>query len=173
MLELFVFVKVSGAIGFFRHVADHHGSMLGVLVLRVARPGDRATPSSLNRERTAQTMLEGLMMALAGGLLILPGFISDVLGLNYCCCRSPASCWPANAPAMLKEGRDTPACVKTTATARGGPAPRLGREGDVIEGVRTSATPSNHFTGTAPSVPCHYERHKNFLGPKPSLGALM
>jgi UPF0716 protein FxsA len=26
-------------------------------------------------------MLEGLMLALAGGLLILPGFISDVVGL--------------------------------------------------------------------------------------------
>ena len=84
VLELFVFVQVSSAIGFFPALLlIILGSMLGVLVLRVAGLATALRArESLNRgELPAQTMLEGLMMALAGGLLILPGFISDVLGL--------------------------------------------------------------------------------------------
>ena len=84
VLELFVFVKVSAAIGFFPALLlIILGSMLGVLVLRVAGLATALKArESLNRgELPAQTMLEGLMMALAGGLLILPGFVSDVIGL--------------------------------------------------------------------------------------------
>jgi UPF0716 protein FxsA len=85
VLELFVFVQVSSAIGFFPALLlIILGSMLGVLVLRVAGLATALRArESLNRgELPAQTMLEGLMMALAGGLLILPGFISDVVGLK-------------------------------------------------------------------------------------------
>ena len=77
VLELFVFVQVSSAIGFFPALLlIILGSMLGVLVLRVAGLATALRArESLNRgELPAQTMLEGLMMALAGGLLILPGF---------------------------------------------------------------------------------------------------
>lgn len=84
VLELFVFVKVSGAIGFFPALLlVILGSMLGVFVLRIAGLATALRArESLNRgELPAQTMLEGLMLALGGGLLILPGFISDVLGL--------------------------------------------------------------------------------------------
>ncbi len=84
VLELFVFVKVSGAIGFFPALLlIILGSMLGVFVLRIAGLATALRArESLNRgELPAQTMLEGLMMALAGGLLIVPGFVSDVLGL--------------------------------------------------------------------------------------------
>jgi UPF0716 protein FxsA len=56
--------------------------MLGVFVLRIAGLATALRArESLNRELPAQTMLEGLMLALAGGLLILPGFVSDVVGL--------------------------------------------------------------------------------------------
>ena len=78
--------------------------MLGVLVLRVAGLATALRArESLNRgELPAQTMLEGLMMALAGGLLILPGFISDVVGLVMLLpvtrallafCIALAACW--------------------------------------------------------------------------------
>ncbi|RFQ26712.1 membrane protein FxsA, partial [Pseudomonas sp. ATCC 13867] len=42
----------------------------------------RCGPRALNRgELPEQEMLEGLVIALGGGLLMLPGFISDVFGL--------------------------------------------------------------------------------------------
>ena len=57
--------------------------MLGILVVRVAGLATALKArESLNRgELPAQQMLEGLMLALGGGLLVLPGFISDVAGL--------------------------------------------------------------------------------------------
>ncbi|MFI8373209.1 FxsA family protein [Pseudomonas helleri] len=84
VLELYVFFKVSTAIGFFPALLlIIAGSMLGVLVVRVAGLATALKArESLNRgELPAQQMLEGLMLALGGGLLVLPGFISDVAGL--------------------------------------------------------------------------------------------
>lgn len=84
VLELYVFFQVSTAIGFFPALAlIILGSMLGGLVLRVAGIATALRArESLNRgELPAQTMLEGLMLALSGGLLLLPGFISDIIGL--------------------------------------------------------------------------------------------
>ncbi|KPA98461.1 FxsA family protein [Pseudomonas asplenii] len=84
VLELYVFFQVSTAIGFFPALAlIILGSAIGVLVLRVAglTTALRARESLNRGELPAQTMLEGLMLALGGGLLLLPGFISDVFGL--------------------------------------------------------------------------------------------
>ena len=86
VLELFVLVKVGMSIGFlptFLLVVD--GSMLGVFVVRVAGVATAlsARQSLARGELPAQQMLDGLMMTIGGGLLVLPGFISDVLGLLF------------------------------------------------------------------------------------------
>ncbi len=84
VLELYVFFKVSTAIGFFPALLlIVLGSMFGVLILRVAGLATALRArESLNRgELPAQQMLEGLFMALGGGLMLLPGFVSDVIGL--------------------------------------------------------------------------------------------
>ncbi|MBF8779578.1 FxsA family protein [Pseudomonas fulva] len=84
VLELFVFVKVSAAIGFFPALLlVIAGSALGILVMRLAGLATALrTRESLQRgELPAEDMFQGLMMALAGVLLLIPGFISDVLGL--------------------------------------------------------------------------------------------
>ena len=84
VLELYVFFKVSTAIGFFPALLlIIAGSMLGVLVVRVAGLATALKArESLNRgELPAQQMLEGLMLALGDGLLVLPGFINDAAGL--------------------------------------------------------------------------------------------
>ena len=138
VLELFVFVKVSGAIGFFPALLlVILGSMLGVFVLRIAGLATALRArESLNRgELPAQTMLEGLMLALAGGLLILPGFVTDVLGLIM---LLPIS---RRLLANKMRLRAEEAAIRQRAFAddlqsRGGPAPRepLGREPNVIEG---------------------------------------
>ena len=80
-------------------------------------------------------MLEGLMLALAGGLLIIPGFISDVVGL--------VMLLPVTrrllANKMRQRAEDQAMRQRAFADdlqPRGGPAPRepLGREPNVIEG---------------------------------------
>ncbi len=130
VLELFVFVKVSGAIGFFPALLlIILGSMLGVLVLRVAGLATALRArESLNRgELPAQTMLEGLMMALAGGLLILPGFISDVVGLVMLLPFTRKLAGGQDAPAR-RRGGDSPACVRRRPATpwRPGSAPAVG-----------------------------------------------
>lgn len=84
VLELYVFFKVSTAIGFFPALLlIIAGSALGVLVVRVAGLATalRARESMQRGELPAQEMMQGLMLALGGGLLLIPGFISDVFGL--------------------------------------------------------------------------------------------
>jgi len=84
VLELFVFVQVSAAIGFFPALAlIIAGSAIGVLVVRVAGLATalNARQSLQRGELPAEQMFQGLMVAVGGGLLLLPGFISDVLGL--------------------------------------------------------------------------------------------
>lgn len=84
VLELYVFFKVSSSIGFFPALLlIFAGSALGVLVLRVAGLATalRARESLQRGELPAEDMFQGLMMALGGGLLLIPGFISDVVGL--------------------------------------------------------------------------------------------
>ncbi|QAX82233.1 phage T7 F exclusion suppressor FxsA [Candidatus Pseudomonas adelgestsugas] len=85
LLELFVFIQVSSTIGFFPAVLlIILGSMLGFLVLRIAGLTTvlRVSKSLSRGKLPAQPMLTGLMAALAGCLLILPGFISDAVGLS-------------------------------------------------------------------------------------------
>ncbi|MEB0038978.1 MULTISPECIES: FxsA family protein [unclassified Pseudomonas] len=84
MLELFVLIKVGMAIGFLPTILlVVASSMLGVFLIRVAgfATALRARESLSRGELPAQEMLEGLMIAVGGGLLLLPGFISDVLGV--------------------------------------------------------------------------------------------
>ena len=84
VLELFVLVKVGMSIGFLpTFLLVVATSMLGLFLIRVAgfATALRARESLARGELPAEQMLEGLMVAVGGGLLLLPGFISDVLGL--------------------------------------------------------------------------------------------
>lgn len=84
VLELFVFVRVSAAIGFFPALLlIIASSALGLVVMRLAGLATalRARESIQRGELPAEDMFQGLMMALGGGLLLIPGFISDVLGV--------------------------------------------------------------------------------------------
>ncbi|MNJ65944.1 phage T7 F exclusion suppressor FxsA [compost metagenome] len=56
-----------------------------MLVVRVAGLATalRARESLQRGELPAEDMFHGLMLALGGGLLLLPGFISDVIGLVF------------------------------------------------------------------------------------------
>lgn len=84
VLELFVFFQVGTAIGFFPALLlIIAGSALGVLVMRLAGIATALTArQSLQRgEMPGAQMLNGMMLTLGGGLLLVPGFLSDVLGV--------------------------------------------------------------------------------------------
>ena len=79
-----MFFKVSTAIGFFPALLlIIASSALGVLVMRVAGLATalRARESLQRGELPAEEMFQGLLLAVGGGLLLVPGFITDVLGL--------------------------------------------------------------------------------------------
>ncbi|MFT0212576.1 FxsA family protein [Pseudomonas sp. F1_0610] len=84
LLELFLLIKVGGAIGAGMTILLLVLSgILGVSLIRIAG----VSTAVKARERLAQgqmpnrEMAQGLFMALAGFLLLLPGFITDILGL--------------------------------------------------------------------------------------------
>ena len=86
LLELFVLIRVGSSIGALTTLLlVLVGGVLGVLCMRLAG----LTTALKVRERMAQgevpntDMLNGLLMVVAGGLLFLPGFISDVVGLVF------------------------------------------------------------------------------------------
>ncbi|WP_164666667.1 FxsA family protein, partial [Pseudomonas viridiflava] len=84
VLEQFILVRVGMSIGFlWTFLLVLATSMLGLFVMRVAgfATALRARESLSRGELPAQQMLEGLMVAVGGGLLLLPGFISDILGV--------------------------------------------------------------------------------------------
>lgn len=84
LLELAVLIKVGSAIGVLATLGLLvFSAVLGSFLLRIAGVSTawRARERLMRGERPEPAMLEGLMMALGGGLLILPGLISDVLGL--------------------------------------------------------------------------------------------
>jgi UPF0716 protein FxsA len=84
LLELTLIIKVGGAIGVLPTLLLIIGSaVLGSVLLRVAGIATalRARERLARGELPEQEMLEGLLIAVGGGLLLLPGFISDIFGL--------------------------------------------------------------------------------------------
>lgn len=83
-LELAVLIQVGAAIGVLPTLLLVIAGMLaGGLVWRVAGLATalRVRERLARGEAPEQEMLGGLLIAVGGGLLLLPGFISDVLGL--------------------------------------------------------------------------------------------
>ncbi len=84
LVELAVLIKVGSVIGvgwtLFLIVAS---AFIGAALLRVAGVATawRARERLARGELPEQEMLEGLLIAVGGGLLMLPGFISDIFGI--------------------------------------------------------------------------------------------
>ncbi|MDH0103351.1 membrane protein FxsA [Stutzerimonas stutzeri] len=84
LAELYVLIKVGSSIGALATILLLVLSgIAGVLLLRLAgfATAWRARERLARGELPEREMLQGLMMAIGGGLLFLPGFISDVLAL--------------------------------------------------------------------------------------------
>ena len=84
LLELALLIKVGSSIGVLATLLlILAGVLVGGFLLRIAGPATawRARARLLTGEAPEQEMLDGLLLALAGLLILLPGFISDVIGL--------------------------------------------------------------------------------------------
>ncbi|MCY1292783.1 hypothetical protein D9M68_229590 [compost metagenome] len=84
LLELAVLIQVGSAIGVLPTLLLVIATaVLGSVLLRVAGVATawRARERLARGEMPEQEVLEGLLIAVGGGLLLLPGFISDVIGL--------------------------------------------------------------------------------------------
>jgi UPF0716 protein FxsA len=84
MLELALLIQVGSSIGVLSTLLLIVASaVLGSMLLRVAGVATalRARERLARGELPEQEVLEGLLIAVGGGLLLLPGFISDVVGL--------------------------------------------------------------------------------------------
>lgn len=83
-IELALLIQVGSAIGVLPTLLLVIGSgVLGAVLLRVAGVATawRARERLARGELPEQEMLEGLLIAVGGGLLLLPGFISDIFGV--------------------------------------------------------------------------------------------
>jgi UPF0716 protein FxsA len=84
LIELALIIKIGSMIGVLPVLLLIIGSgVLGAVLLRVAGVATawRARERLARGELPEQEMLEGLLIAVGGGLLLLPGFISDLFGL--------------------------------------------------------------------------------------------
>ncbi len=84
LIELAVLIQVGSVIGVLPTLLLVIGTaVLGSVLLRVAGVATawRARERLARGEVPEQEVLEGLLIAVGGGLLLLPGFISDIIGL--------------------------------------------------------------------------------------------
>lgn len=84
IVEIAVFIKVGGLIGLWPTVAlIVLTALLGVWMLRMQGFGvlRRAQESIARNEPPLREVFDGFCLALAGMLLIVPGFVSDAMGL--------------------------------------------------------------------------------------------
>lgn len=84
LLEIFVFIEVGSAIGAWSTIVlIVLGAMVGLSLVRIQgfhTLMEMQRKASLG-EPPAKEMLGGIILALSGVLLVLPGFVSDIIGL--------------------------------------------------------------------------------------------
>ena len=83
LVELYLIIKVGGLIGaFWTVVLVVLTAVIGVNLLRLQGFStlQRARHSMLQGQLPAMEMLEGMLLAIAGVLLLTPGFVTDTLG---------------------------------------------------------------------------------------------
>ena len=84
LAELALLIKVGSSVGVLPTILLLIISgMAGILLMRLAgfATAWRARERLAHGELPEREMLQGLMMAVAGGLLFLPGFLSDIVAL--------------------------------------------------------------------------------------------
>lgn len=151
LLEIAVLIKVGAIIGVWMVLAIIVGTfILGTTVVRhqglgVAR---RIMATARSGEPPVEPMMEGMLLMLAGALLIAPGLITDAIGLVLLIppIRQAAARWATakGFPLAVKVGRSR------SQPSSGRPGARTGR------------------SGPAPTIETDYERLDEKPAPPPS-----
>lgn len=83
LIEIYFLIQVGEVIGAWPTILLVVGTaVLGAILLRIQGISTitRMQTTLQHGELPAQTILEGVMLLLAGGLLLTPGFVTDILG---------------------------------------------------------------------------------------------
>ncbi|MCQ4346010.1 FxsA family protein [Pseudomonas stutzeri] len=126
LLELALLIVVGSHIGVLATLLlVIAGALAGGFLLRIAGPATawRARARLLAGEPPEQEMLDGLLLALGGFLLLLPGFVSDALGilcllpftrrsLRQRLLRGAARRRPQSGPAPHEPGQSRPQVIE-------------------------------------------------------------
>jgi len=83
LIEIYFLIQVGEVIGAWPTILLVVGTaVLGAMLLRIQGISTitRMQTSLEHGELPAQTILEGVMLLLAGGLLLTPGFVTDIFG---------------------------------------------------------------------------------------------
>ncbi|MGF1591866.1 MAG: FxsA family protein [Kiloniellaceae bacterium] len=154
LLEIAVFIEVGGAVGLWPTIAATIATALaGSLLLRTQGLAAlaRARAQMDRGELPAREMFEGVCLVLAGALLLVPGFVTDAIGLllfvpplrealRWLIARHLA------AKAARGEARIFVDGVEVDPRRPGGAPPHRGR-GGVIDGDYQDLTPGDDDTG--------------------------
>lgn len=137
VMEIAVFIKVAQGIGVLATVALAIGAgLVGLLMVRAQglRSLMRAKAMADRGELPLAEMFDGLCVALAGGLLILPGFLSDLVAITLLLppVRLALKVWLARHFTLV-------------GAAQPGPGRPAG--GDVIDGEYTVVEPTDKRIG--------------------------
>ncbi len=84
LLEIYVFMEFGAAIGFFPTLFLTIGTALwGITMVRLQGIGtlNRMRKTLFKREVPALEMIEGSMLVVAGVMLLIPGFVTDSVGI--------------------------------------------------------------------------------------------
>ena len=121
LVELAVLIKVGSVIGVgWTLLLIVASAFIGAALLRVAGVATawRARERLARVELPEQEMLEGLLIAVGGGLLMLPGFISDIFGILCLIPFRPPRRTAGAAPARLRRRPERPLRTGSVAAER-------------------------------------------------------
>lgn len=122
LMEITGFVLVGQWLGVLATIAlVIASSLLGVLVLRsqgISLAQSLRRPRSGDPQRTAKSVLNSTAQVFGGLLLVLPGFITDILGLMLLIPVVRSTLWKIISPRLV--------VVQTGGKARGGVGPDAG-----------------------------------------------
>lgn len=94
VVEIYLLIKIGGWIGVLPTIVLLvFSAVLGVLLLRQQgfAAAQRVQAALANGQIPAMELLEGMLLTLAGVLLLIPGFFTDALG--FLCLVPPARRW--------------------------------------------------------------------------------
>ncbi|MFP6835186.1 MAG: FxsA family protein [Pseudomonadales bacterium] len=111
IVEMYLLIEVGGYIGTLQTVAlVMLTAVVGIALLR--RQGFATLTRGMGRlqagEVPAQEMAEGILLAVAGALLITPGFVTDAVGFLFLlpASRAPVARWMLSRVTRLNPGFD-------------------------------------------------------------------